>query len=85
MNSGTIPLPVDLGQLHPLLSGLLGRVDSDLGALSLAVSSGATSVPFPLPNLPWLSGFQCYGQALVLDGATLQFATSNALAIGIGR
>jgi hypothetical protein len=85
MAGGTINLPVDLGLLHPLLAGLQGQVDSNLGALSLLVSGGATQVPFPLPNLPGLSGFQCYGQALTLDAASLQFASSNALAIGIGR
>ncbi len=41
--------------------------------------------PFPVPDLAGLSGFQCYGQALVFDPVTLQFANSNPLAIGIGR
>jgi hypothetical protein len=85
MAGGTINLPVDLGTLHPWLSGLTGYVDTDLGLQSMIVGGGATSLTFPLPNVAGLSGFPCYGQALALDAATLQFATSNALAIGIGR
>jgi hypothetical protein len=85
MAGGTISLPVDLGTLNPRLNGLSGEVDTDLGVLTVLAAGGPTSIPFPLPNLPGLSGFQCYGQALVLDAASLQFTNSNALAIGIGR
>lgn len=81
MAGGTIPLPVDMGLFHGQLAGCEGYQDIDLGTLSTVVTGNPSMLPFPLPNLPGLSGFSCYGQ--VITGS--QLSSSNALAIGIGQ
>jgi hypothetical protein len=85
MAGGTITLPVDLGLFHGQLTGCQGYQDIDLGSLSTIVSSSPTAVGFPLPNLPGLSGFTLYGQAIMFDGVANHLASSNAISIGIGQ
>ena len=69
--------------LHPALASVSCQVDADLGTVLIGFGPVAP-IPLAIPNVAGLSGFSAFVQALTLDGNTLQFAHSNALAIGIG-
>lgn len=80
---GVFQLPLDAGQLSPIAAGCQLLVDTNMGSIS-GIGTGNTSIAFPIPPLPQFSGMNLFGQAALIDLATLNVQASSGLAMSVG-
>jgi hypothetical protein len=83
---GALPLPLDLGLLHPTLSGCLWESSIDIAILAgLLNDAGAGVVQAPIPNDAAWIGASLWNQSLMVHALTSAVMTSNAWVSSIGR
>lgn len=73
---GLVPLPLDLGLLHPGFKGCAWYSSMDLTAVQTVPGSGTAAIPLPIPNVPSLAGFRAYTQCLIFPAASA-YQSSN--------
>jgi Concanavalin A-like lectin/glucanases superfamily len=81
--SNTYNLPMDLGTIIPVFSGVLAYTDIDLLTLSGILLNGTAVLRLPVPNDPRLAGYCVYLQAYTAT-AQNQLRGTNAVAVTPG-
>lgn len=89
LSSALEPNPLAIGggcNLYLEQTSLAQLIATGISPLGPTTTSfmGQNSWPFPIPNIPQLSGFSLYAQAATIDVTALGFVVSNALCLTFG-